>query len=64
MNNPIISIIFLLICLKLAKYWFPTIGKIIRWFFRLLKEFLSFCWTRKPKTTGAKRTQPKVNFRR
>jgi len=59
MENPLIPIIFLLICLKLMKYWLPLLFDI----FRLFKKFLSFCWKRDVKTTGAKKNQPQVRYR-
>lgn len=60
MKNPIVSIIILFICLKLAKHWFPILGNI----FRLIKNFLLFCWTKKSKTTGAKKAQPKALYKK
>jgi hypothetical protein len=60
MKNPIVSIVLLFICLKLVKYWFPVLGNILR----LIKNFLLFCWTKKDKTTGAKKAQPKALYKK
>ncbi len=57
--------ILLFLSFKYMSDCFPLFGRTIRWVGGLLSDLLFFFWRKDTKkTTGAKGTQPRVNFRR